>query len=214
MRFVPEANSAARVRSGPGKIIAYDSEDRVVGVTVLGGPGKPAPCPPARIAKRHAAERPPAPYERLDLGARTVNGAPIFGRSPAAIEAALGRPDRVRFGNREPTFYYNPRGPADADLTVRFGWRQQRTRAITLHYRSANVLDAKLGQLLRQQPEDIQRRIVSVYRSRYDLELAYGSEPGRGCLAEFASANKRVRLRFGVEPYAGGRPFLEFSHGY
>jgi hypothetical protein len=201
------------------KLVSYDERGRVIGLTVLPGSATPKPCPRAIFAKPASALGPPAPYERLDLGKRTVNGAPIFGRSPAEIEAALGRPDLVRpgessNGRRQPAFYYGRRGRISADLIVQFGWRQGRPRALSLSYSSQRVTDSKVGRILRLQPQELQRRIQAAYGSGYELEFAYGSVAGRGCNAEFASRNRRVKIAFGLIPQRPSRPYFVFRHGY
>jgi hypothetical protein len=201
------------------KLVAFDERGKVIGIDVLPGSAKPRPCPRAIFAKPASALGPPAPFERVDLGKRTVNGAPIFGRSPAEIEAALGRPDLVRprlasNGRGQPTFYYGRRGRNSADLIVQFGWRQGRPRALSLSYSSQRVTDSKLGRILRLQPEELQRRIQAAYGSRYELEHGYGSVPAFGCVGEFASRNRRVKISFGLIPQRPSRPFFVFSHGY
>jgi hypothetical protein len=211
----------------PAKIVAYDHERRPIWISVMGGAPRPTPCPPARPAP----ETRPAPYERVDLAARTINGHRLFGESPARIRAALGKPDYVRHfsvsnGHREPTYFYGLKHPIPparrpfitertADLAVRFGWRQHRIRALSFAYRDANVVDARLKSLLRLQPEQLERRMRSAYRSEYELETGYGSIPAFvGCTAVFVGRDTSIRLSFGIDPRAGGVPFLIFSHGY
>jgi hypothetical protein len=202
-----------------GKVVSYDERGRVIGLMVLPGSAKPKPCPRAIFAKPASTLGAPAPYERLDLGRRTVNGAPVFGRSPAEIEAALGRPDLIRprlgsNGRRQPTFYYGRRGRNSADLIVQFGWRQGRPRALSLSYSGQQVIDGKLGRILRLQPEELQRRLRAAYGSRYRLRHGYGAVPVFGCAAELASRNGRVKIAFGLMPHRPSRPYLVFSHGY
>jgi hypothetical protein len=201
------------------KLVAFDERGKVIGMTVLPGSAKPRPCPRAIFTKPASALGAPAAYELVDLGRRTVNGAPIFGRSPAEIEAALGRPDLIRprlssNGRGQPTFYYGRRGRNSADLIVQFGWRQGRPRALSLSYSGQRVTDSKLGRILRLQPQELQRRIEAGYGSSYDLEYGYGSVPARGCFAEFASKNRRVKISFGLIPQRPSRPYVVFSHGY
>lgn len=196
------------------KLVSYDEHGRVIGLNVLPGTATPKPCPRAIFAKPASALGPPAPYERVDLGARTVNGAPVFGRSPAEIESALGRPDLVRPGGGQPSFYYGRRGRIGADLIVQFGRRQGRLRALSLAYTSQRVTDPKLGRILRMQPQELQRRIQAAYGSSYFLEFGYGADAARGCNAEFASRNRRVRISFGLFPRRPSRPSLVFSHAY
>jgi hypothetical protein len=191
----------------------------------MGGAPRTTPCPPARLAPGTR----PAPYERIDLAARKVNGRRLFGESPGTVSAALGKPDYVRYfssmnGHREPTFFYGLHVPKrgirfvnerHADLAVTFGWRQHRIRALSFAYRNTNVHDARLGSLLRVDPERLERQIRSNYGSRYELQTAYGSVPEFvGCGGAFVSRDKSVSLFFGIDPRAGAVPFLTLRHGY
>jgi hypothetical protein len=196
------------------KLVSYDEHGRVIDLSVLPGAATPKPCPRAIFAKPASALAPPAPYERVDLGARTVNGAPVFGRSPAEIEAALGRPDLVRPGGGQPSFYYGRRGRISADLIVQFGRRQGRLRALSFTYTSQRVTDPKVGRMLRLQPQELQRRIQAAYGSRYGLEFGYGADAARGCNAQFASRNRRVSISFGLFPRRPSRPSLVVRHAY
>jgi hypothetical protein len=202
----------------PGKLVAYDDDRRVIGIHPIGGASKPAPCPPASfpVAPPRAAE----PYERIDLGTARIDGHEIFGRSVAEVIAALGRPDRIAyFGKtnnvREPTLFYGGTRPGTAALQIRFGYRQGRLRAFSIHYENSNVVDARLGHVLRMQPLELQRQISAAYGSRWKLGVAYGSRPGYGCVGSFDDAHKTVRISFGVNPYGGSRrPTLGLWHGY
>jgi hypothetical protein len=196
------------------KLVSYDERGRVNGLNVLPGTATPKPCPRAIFAKPASALGSPAPYERVDLGKRTVNGALVFGRSPAEIESALGRPDLVRPGGGQPSFYYGRRGRISADLIIQFGRRQGRLRALSLTYISQRITDPKVGRMLRLQPQELQRRIQAAYGSSYDLEVGYGADPARGCNAEFASGNRRVRISFGLYPRRPSRPSLVLRHAY
>jgi hypothetical protein len=206
----------------PAKLVAYDDAGRPVGIEVVPGPQHAVPCP--TVQAWPASKLPPTePYQRLDLGALTVNGAPIFGRGPAEVEAALGRPDRVQRtgidnGHDEPTLYYGGKLPGGAELTVHFGWHQRRLRADALTFHGRGLVDAKLGRVLNMAPEALQDAIASTYARTLRFGHFYGSLPtglGRnGCTGEFRDANGVVRVVYGVEPRAGGRPFLSLSHPY
>src|SRR5262249_46463758 len=145
------------------KLVAYDRAGRVLGLAVLPGPLRPTPCPPVSI-RPPAALPPTTRYQRLDLRALTLAGAPIFGRTPAAVESALGRPDRVPRlpldnGHGEPTLFYGGTLPSGAELTVHFGWHQHRLRADGLTFHGRGLVDARLGRILNVQPEALQREV-------------------------------------------------------
>lgn len=200
----------------PGKLVAYDDDRRVIGIQPMPGAAKPTPCPPAAISG--SASLPPRSYERVDLGTGQIDGSEIFGRSVADVVAALGRPDHVGYfsssnGVREPTLFYggNRHGAA---LEVRFGVRQKRLRAFSLTFNSARLVDARVGHVLRMQPLELQRRVGAAYGDRYDLGVAYGSQPGRGCIGIFETSRRNMTLTFGVNPYASLRPSLTLWHGY
>lgn len=203
----------------PAKMIAYGSEGKVVGLEVFAGPAKPAPCPPA-VFNRPTSELPaPRPHERLDIGAREVNGLPVFGRSVDEVTAALGRPDRIAYfstmnGHREPTLFYGGTTQGGADLLVQFGWRQQRLRAVSLNYRSPNLVEKQLGRILRMQPSELERKIAAAYGRRYDLTTSYGSEPARGCVAVFQSRGRAIQLSLSLDPRRPSRPSLTLHHGF
>jgi hypothetical protein len=200
----------------PGKLVAYDDQRRVIGMQPLPGAAKPAPCPPAAVSG--SASLPPRPYERIDLGTAQINGRKIFGRSVGEVVAALGKPDRVGYfsstnGVREPTLFYGG-DRHGAALEVRFGVRQKRLRAFSLTFNSARLVDQRIGQVLRMQPLELQRRIGAAYGDRYELGVAYGSQPGRGCIGIFETNRRNATVTFGVNPYASHRPSLTLWHGY
>jgi hypothetical protein len=202
----------------PGKLVAYDDQRRVIGILPVPGAAKPAPCPRATLPSPPV--RPPEPYERLDLATMEVDGQEILGRGVAEVVAALGRPDRVAYfsstnGIREPTLFYGGTRPESAALQVAFRYRKRGVRAISLNYQSPNVVDARVGRVLRMQPSELERRIAAAYGNRYDLGVAYGSEPGRGCTGIFQTARRNATITFGVNPYYGSpRPSLTLWHGY
>lgn len=202
----------------PGKLVAYNADRRVIGIHPMSGAARPAPCPPAAISG--SASQSPRSYERVDLGTAQINGSEIFGRSVAEVVAALGKPDHTGHfsstnGIREPTLFYGGDSHGAA-LEVRFGVRQKRLRAFSLTFNSARVADARVGQVLRIQPLELQRRIAAAYGDRYDLGVAYGSQPGRGCLGIFETKRRNMTITFGVNPYASPRPrpTLTLWHGY
>jgi hypothetical protein len=202
----------------PGKLVAYDERHRVIAIQPLPGAARPAPCPRAVVSGSGAST--PRPYERIDLGTARIDGHEIFGRGVAEVVAALGRPDRIGYFSstndiREPTLFYGGTRPGRAALAVRFGVRQKRLRAFSLNFNSPTIVDARIGQVLRLQPVELQRRIAAAYGDRYDLTTAYGSEPGRGCTGIFQTGPRDVTVTFGVNPYYGApRPSLVLWHGY
>lgn len=202
----------------PGKLVAYDERQRVIGIQSLGGAASPAPCPAAVLPR--ATPSSPRAYERIDLETARIDGHEIFGRGVAEVVAVLGRPDRIGYfsstnGIREPTLFYGGTRPGRAALEVRFGVRQKRLRAFSLNFNGPTLVDGRLGQVLRLQPLELQRRIAAAYGERYDLGIAYGSEPGRGCIGIFQTARRNLTVTFGVNPYYGSpRPSLTIWHGY
>jgi hypothetical protein len=161
----------------------------------------------------------PKPYERLDLSGPTVNGEPIFGRGVAEVTAALGKPERIAYfsstnGHREPTLFYGGATQGSAALLVRFGWRQQRLRAISLSYQSPSLVDARLGHVLRMQPPELDRRIAATYGHQYTLSTPYGSQPARGCLAVFETRDRAVQLSLSLDPRRPSRLSLVLHHGF
>jgi hypothetical protein len=209
----------------PAKLVAFDAKGRVVGLQVLGGPARATPCPPLSV---WSAARLPAthPYQRLDLGSLTVNGAPIFGHSPAEVEAALGKPDRVQTssidnGHPQPTLFYGGKLPSSALLMISFHWNQHRSRATSISFQGRGLVDAGLGHLLNIPPARLQKSLAATY-SGFHLATSYGSVPGTigapfnagGCSGQFRSSSGVVRLSFGLNPYEGARPYLTLTHPY
>jgi hypothetical protein len=209
----------------PAKLVAYDKTGQVVGLQVLGGPARAVPCPPLSVwsDKRLPATK---PYQRIDLASLTVDGAPVFGRSPQQVEAVLGKPDRIQKtssidnGHREPTLFYGGTLPGSALLVIVFHWDQQRSRATAMDFQGRGLTDAKLGHLLNTPPQTLQRSIAATY-SALHLTTAYGSVPGTigvpnagGCSGQFRSSNGVVQLSFGLNTYEGARPYLTLTHPY
>jgi hypothetical protein len=208
----------------PAKLVAYDAAGRVVGLQVLGGPARALSCPSLSV---WSTNRLPAtkPYQRLDLATLTVAGAPIFGRSPAQVEAVLGKPDRVQTssvdnGHREPTLFYGGVLPGSALLVVAFHWDQHRSRATSMSFQGRGLVDARLGHLLNIPPQTLQRLLGSSYPA-FHLTAAYGSVPGAigvpnagGCSGQFRVETGVLQLSFGLNPYQGARPFLTLTHPY
>lgn len=203
----------------PAKLVAYDRDRRALLVEVFPGTARPVPCPRAAFARPVSALPQPRRYERVDLGALTVNGSAIFGRSLDEVTAALGRPDRVaRFsstnGIREPTLFYGGTLPGSAALIVRFGVRKGRLIAVALSYGGASLVDARLGHVLRLQPGDLQRRIARTYGARFRLATPYGTDPAAGCTAVFTNREKTIDVSIVLDPRHPSRPQLLVYHHY
>jgi hypothetical protein len=154
-----------------------------------------------------------------------VNGAPIFGHSPAEVEAALGKPDRVQTssidnGHPQPTLFYGGKLPGSALLMISFHWDQHRTRATSMSFQGRGLVDVKLGHILNAAPQMLQRSLAATY-GEFHLATSYGSAPGAigvpnagGCSGQFRNSNGVVQLSFGLNPYEGARPFLTLTHPY
>jgi hypothetical protein len=209
----------------PAKFVAYDARHRAVMVYVWPDirPSVLTPCP---RATEPGPVRQPKPYERIDLGTGKVNGWQILGKAPSQVEAALGRPAAGHGkASLNAGFLYGGRGDGrfgrPPALIVAFAWYGHQLRADTLWYGGhPDLVDARLGHVLRLQPSELQRRITAAYGSAYRLSVGYGSEPGQfGCTAIFHSRHGRVELSFGVSPWlptaqGRSRPFLVLRSPY
>ena len=207
----------------PAKLVAYDAAHRSVWVYVPNEltPVKLLPCP---AAVQPSSGQTPGPLERLDLRTGAVDGHPIFGRTPAQVKEALGRPDwtwskKLTSVLRSWTFGYGGTSLIDADLRVRFkrrpGERQGEPRATRLTYRAPNLVDAQIGNVLRLQPIELERRIAARYGSTYRRGVHYGSNPARlGCTGTFRARRSKIRLSFGLSPRLSTRPFLMLRRPY
>jgi hypothetical protein len=205
----------ARFREFPAKLVAYDGNGRVAAVEVLPGPGKLRACPRAPARDRVAS---PRPFERIDLGALTINDVPIVGSRPEDVLAGVGQPDRIEEqGPRRQVFVYGSEGRRfDRGVHIHFGYAHGRFHGAGLSVFSQNVVDPKLGRFLRRPPEQLQRALARTYPSRYQLQYGYGAEPGRGCVAAFKRLprSERVTISFGLSPsprHVADRPFLFLS---
>jgi hypothetical protein len=209
----------------PAKLVAYDGAGHVVGLAMFLGPARPTPCPAVSVWAR---PRLPAtkPYQRLDLGALSLDGSPIFGRSPAEVEAALGKPARgsassVSNGHAEPTFFYGGVLPSGAELAVHFGWHQKRLRADRMDFHGRGLVEKRLGRVLNGQPQALERGIARTYPTLLRRSYEYGALPAglpgplgpQGCAGEFRDPRGVVRVTFGVDPRSG-RPYLSLWHPY
>ena len=202
----------------PAKLVAYDSQGRVIGIQMIGGPAHPVPCP--ALDTWPAAKLPATrSYQRLDLATLTVDGKPILGMTPAQVTAALGEPDRAagfkHLGFGQPAYFYGGALPS-ALLRVQFHRGKTATRVVALDFQGRGLIDAKLGHLLNVSPIQLEQSLSSTYG--YRVTTPYGSVPGAlglfagiGCSALVTSSTGSTQIDFGLEPYAGGRPFLNLS---
>lgn len=203
----------------PGRIVGYDTHNRVAGIVVLPGNAVMQPCPLARFAA--PVDRLPAsqPWERLDLATLTVNGARILGRSPAEVEAALGRPTLVRPRNEVvngvpvPAFRYGGTTQATMGLQVTFVKHGSKIAARDLYYGSASLVDAKLGHILRMDPRVLEQRIDQTYAADYTTRVAYGSQPQLGCVATIGRRQAAGGITLGIDPYRPSHPYLDITSG-
>jgi hypothetical protein len=205
----------APFREFPAKLVAYDRHGRVAAVEVLPGAGKLTPCPRAPAREPIGASR---PYERIDVGALTINGVAIVGSRPEEVLVRVGRPDRIENeGPRTQVFVYGAEGRRDdRGVRIYFGYAHGRFHGSRLSVYSQNVVDPELGRFLLLPPERLQQALARAYPSRYRLEYGYGAEPGRGCVAAFKRLprSERVTISFGLSPLPRGvadRPFFFLS---
>jgi hypothetical protein len=201
----------------PGRLVAYNQHGQVVGISNLPGPSRATPCPVAAFVRPVAQLRAARPWEHVDLAAMTIDGHRILGETPAQVEAALGRPDRLdRNAQREndiaiPRFFYGGTLPSTAGLTVSFTRSGGRIYANTLTYQSPSLTEARLGHILRKQPAELQEQLQATYDSIYRPVFRYGSDPRLGCTASFRDRASRAGISFGLNPYRPSRPYLTLS---
>lgn len=196
----------------PGKIVAYDARRRVVGLHPLPGPRRLRPCPRASFVRKVSELPPPQPYEQIDLGARTVNGQQILGRTAADVMTSLGQPARIRYPSDTDRssiteLRYGSSG-ADFSLLVQFGMRGGRRVATFVVIQGPSTVDARLGHILRIQPARLEQRIRARLAAIYDPDVKYGSIPARPCTGSFRARGIRRQLTFGLSPYRPSRPFV------
>jgi hypothetical protein len=198
----------------PARLVGFDDRGRVAAITEFPGNAVALPCPPATLPT--PTEELPAPrkWERIDLGSMTVAGEPILGRTPDEVRAALGEPTRViaaaqrTNGVAIPEFRYGGEMPADVGLSIRFFKKGDKIYANSLLYQSPSLVDAKLGHVLREQPQELQRKVSSTYGNSYRLHRGYGSDPLVGCSGTFLDRSSPAGMSFGVNPHRPSRPFL------
>jgi hypothetical protein len=195
----------------PAKLVAYDSAGRVIEIFPLHGPAKLLPCPEPAFG----AAGPARAYERVDLGARTVNGHQILGRTLPEVVGALGEPAIIgrgphRGGRPTRTVRYGSAG-LDYALEISFGPRGGRIVAIALTFRSSRVVDARLGPILRIPPHQLELAVARTYGDVYSVRSSYGSIPGHACEAVLAAVGVRRQLVFGLDPQGKRKPYLRLT---
>ncbi len=201
----------------PGRIVGYDANNRVAGIVELGGNSVLKTCPRAAFTTPVSQLPPPKQWEKLDLGALTVNGQDILGMTPQQVETALGKPTVVlgaaqrTNGVAIPEFRYGGQEQSTVGLIVSFSKKGSRIFANRLYFQSPSLVDAKLGHVLRVQPSDLQQAITRTYGGVYRLYLSYGSDPSQGCTAILPRRNAPRGISLGMNPYRPSRPYLTIS---
>jgi hypothetical protein len=184
----------------PAKLVARDGEGRVVALQMLPGPPILARCPRPRPVR---VTRAPRPYERLDLGALTLNGHEIFARGIEDVRAALGPAQFGRRPGSRQELYYGGRDERDFDVKISFARVRGKFLADSISIREGAATDERVGQLLAHAPQTLQARIERMYPQALRLETAYGSEPGRGCVARFKGRRERLTITLQLDPRSG-----------
>jgi hypothetical protein len=196
----------------PAKLVAYDAKHRPVMVSLPPETSKSVlvACP---AATQPSAPAPPKPYERLNLGTLQVNGHTILGQTPSQVEAALGQPSHTETGYAHPgrytALFYGADLWRNAPLVVVFALGKHGFRATTLWYAAANLLDARLGRIMRMQPAELEQRIAAAYGSTYRSVVGYGQDPGRqGCTGIYHARHGNTELSYGIAQWQSTRPYL------
>jgi hypothetical protein len=190
----------------PAKLVAYDAAHHAVEVDTIdyASPSRSVltPCP-AATPNGTVPPTSPKGYERIDVGTGAVDGHTLLGRSVADVEQALGSPDAT--GGNE--LLYGLTASGNVSLTIYF----DRARAVWLEYRDPNVVDKRLGRVLRLQPTALQRDVVKAYPG-YERAFAYGSEPALlGCSGVLRTRDGVRELAFGLDPRQPSQLFLRLS---
>lgn len=201
-----------------GELVGYDAKGRVAAIEPLPGHAVATPCPPAQFVTPTAKLPPPRTWERIDLGALTVSGQTILGKTPQQVQAILGTPAVIRpNAQREngisiPEFRYGGTMPATLGLSISFIKRGDQIVANNMAFQSPSTVDARLGHILRIQPLDLQRAIAKTYGRRYRLYLSYGSDPRLGCTGKFIDRGSPAGIGFTLNTYRPSRPYLSIMN--
>ncbi|HEY3185647.1 MAG TPA: hypothetical protein VGJ77_22575 [Gaiellaceae bacterium] len=198
----------------PGRLVGYDAAGRVAGIRELLGNAVVTPCPAAVFARRASDLPAPRRWEQIDLATMRVAGQEILGQTREQVAAILGRPARI-LGNAQrtngvaiPEYRYGGGLPATVGLSVQFVKDGDAIRANALWFQSPSLVDRRLGHVLRLQPAQLQRAIVSAYGGKYRLYLGYGSDARLGCTGSFRDRGSRAGIGFGLNPHRPSRPYL------
>jgi hypothetical protein len=201
-----------------GKLVGFDAKGRVAAIEDVPGNAVATPCPPAQFTTPTAHLAPPKTWERIDLGAMTVGGQTILGKTPEQVQAILGTPATTRpnaqrsNGVSIPEFRYGGTMPATMGLSIAFIKRGDQIVANSMLFQSPSTVDARLGHVLRMQPVELQRAIEKTYGNRYRLYRRYGSDPRLGCTGEFVDRGGPAGIGFALNTYRPSRPYLSIMN--
>ena len=197
-----------------GTLVGYDARGRVAATYPIPGNAVATPCPAAQFVTPTGKLPPPQRWEQVDLGALTVGGRTILGKSPRQVEAILGKPAVVRpnaqtsNGISIPELRYGGTLPSTMGLSISFIKRGDQIVANSLLFQSPSTVDARLGHVLRLQPLELQRAIAKSYGERYRLYLSYGSDPRLGCIGKFVVRGGHAGVSFALNTYRPSQPSL------
>jgi hypothetical protein len=197
-----------------GKLVGYDAKGRVAVIEPLPGNAVATPCPPAQFVTPADKLAAPRIWEQIDLGALTVGGQRILGKSPQQVQAILGAPAVIRpnaqrtNGISIPEFRYGGTMPATFGLSIAFIKRGDQIVANSMLFQSPSTVDARLGHVLRMQPAELQRAIAKTYGNRYRLYRRYGSDPRLGCTGEFVDRTSPAGIGFTLNTYRPSQPSI------
>jgi hypothetical protein len=200
----------------PGEIVGYNRRGQVAGIAQLQGNAVAKPCPPAELTTPTSRLPAPEKWEQLDLATLAVAGEPILGKTPAQVQAILGQPALIRPNAQQtnrvgiPEFRYGGTTQATLGLSVTFIKRGEQIVANQLYFQAPSLVDAKLGHLLRLQPEKLQQLVQTTYASRYRLALGYGSNQ-LACSGTFRERTSAAGFSFGLNPNRPSRPYVVIS---
>jgi hypothetical protein len=201
-----------------GKLVGFDAKGRVAAIEDVPGNAVATPCPPAQFTTPTAQLAPRKTWERIDLGAMTVGGQTILGKTPEQVQAILGTPATTRpnaqrsNGVSIPEFRYGGTMPATMGLSIAFIKRGDQIVANSMLFQSPSTVDARLGHVLRMQPVELQRAIEKTYGNRYRLYRRYGSDPRLGCTGEFVDRRGPAGIGFALNTYRPSRPYLSIMN--
>ncbi|MCW2963140.1 MAG: hypothetical protein JWO17_392 [Actinomycetia bacterium] len=198
-----------------GELVGYNRSGQVAGIMPLWGNAVARPCPPAKFTTPVGQLPAAAKWEQVDLATRTVAGQTILGKTTDQVRAILGQPTLIRPRAQTvnsvsiPEYRYGGKTPATLGLSVTFVKKGDRILANDLYFQAPSLTDAKLGHVLRIQPEKLQQLIETTHGNRYRLYLGYGKDPSLGCTGAFHARSSAAGISFGVNPYRPSRPYID-----